>query len=97
MMDGLLSFLLFAGVFYFMMRYGCGAHMIHGHGNHDDSHDEGGIVKYIDPVCDKEVDVEQGYGKMHQGMLYRFCSRNCLDKFDADPESYLNKKHGETQ
>ena len=30
-MDGFLSFLLFAVLFYVMMRFGCGAHMVHGH------------------------------------------------------------------
>lgn len=35
-MEGLLSLLLFAGLFYFMMRCGCGAHMVHGHGGHAD-------------------------------------------------------------
>lgn len=86
-MDGLLSLLLFAGLFYLMMRFGCGAHMIHGHhGSHAD-HQE---VKHIDPVCGMEVAVDQGYGKMHKGHLYRFCSRNCLDKFEAEPERYLN-------
>lgn len=34
-MPGLISFLLFAAVFYFMMRFGCGAHMVHGHGDSD--------------------------------------------------------------
>ena len=34
-MPGLLSFLLFAGFFYMMMRFGCGAHMVHGHGGHE--------------------------------------------------------------
>jgi len=33
-MEGLFSLLLFAGFFYFMMRFGCGAHMVHGHGRH---------------------------------------------------------------
>jgi len=95
-MDGLLSFLLFAGLFYFMMRHGCGAHMIHGHDDHSHSHGSND-EKHIDPVCDMEVNVEQGYGKMYQGSLYRFCSRSCLDKFDANPEHYLNKEQGETQ
>ena len=27
-MEGLFSFLLFAGLFYFMMRHGCGAHIV---------------------------------------------------------------------
>jgi len=35
-MDRLLSFLLFAVFFYLMMRFGCGAHMVHGnHGGHN--------------------------------------------------------------
>ena len=33
-MEGLFSLLLFAAFFYFMMRFGSGAHMIHGHGGH---------------------------------------------------------------
>ena len=34
-MSGLGSLLLFAAFFYFMMRFGCGAHMVHGHGGHE--------------------------------------------------------------
>ena len=30
-MDRIISFLLFAALFYFMMRFGCGSHMVHGH------------------------------------------------------------------
>ena len=30
-MEGLGSLLFFAALFYFMMRFGCGAHMVHGH------------------------------------------------------------------
>jgi len=98
-MEGLGSFLLFAALFYFMMRFGCGSHMTHGHGGHDhsssntsDSGYDDGTGKYVDPVCDMEVETEQGYGKMYQGTLYRFCSRNCLDKFDNEPERYINKQ-----
>jgi YHS domain-containing protein len=95
-MEGLGTFLLFAALFFFMMRFGCGSHMMHGRGGHDHSkggadHDTGTPQKYIDPVCDVAVETEQGYGKMYQGTLYRFCSRSCLDKFDNDPERYLNK------
>jgi hypothetical protein len=33
--EGLLSLLFFAGLFFLMMRFGCGAHMAHGgHGDH---------------------------------------------------------------
>lgn len=92
-MDGLLSFLLFAGIFYFMMRFGCGAHMIHGHHG---KNDQKGTSNHIDPVCGMEVDVEKGYGKMYEGNLYRFCSRDCLDKFEAEPGKYLKPQgdHG---
>lgn len=87
-MEGLLSLLIFAGLFYVMMRFGCGAHMAHGkHAGHSG---KSGAAKYIDPVCGMEVEIEQGYGKMHEGELYRFCSRNCLDKFDADPDRYIH-------
>ena len=88
-MDGLLSLLIFAGIFYLMMRFGCGSHM--GYGKHGgDTRQGGGSVKHIDPVCGMEVDMEQGYGKMHEGQLRRFCSRSCLDKFEADPDRYIN-------
>ena len=88
-MDGLLSFLIFAGIFYFMMRFGCGAHMIHGHHGKSDQKDSS---KHIDPVCGMEVNVEKGYGKRHEGDLYWFCSRNCLDKFEAEPGKYLKQQ-----
>ncbi len=94
-MEGLLSFLIFAGLFYFMMRFGCGAHMIHGHhGKHQDNE----INKHTDPVCGMEVDTDKGYRKMYAGNLYRFCSRNCLDKFEAQPERYIEqeKHHGDS-
>ncbi len=93
-MEGLGSLLLFAILFFIMMRWGCGAHMMHGHGSHDDSHGDDKGAKYIDPVCSMEVETKKGYGKMHEGTLYRFCTRSCLDKFDANPEIYLNKKEG---
>lgn len=88
-MEGLLWFVIFGGLFYVMMRYGCGAHMVHGHGEHAGhaahGSDEG---ESIDPVCGMTVAVDQGYGKMLHGTFYRFCSRNCLDRFEADPEKY---------
>lgn len=69
-----------------MMRFGCGAHMAHGHHSHSKLDKAQAI---IDPVCGKVVDQKQGYGKLHQGELYRFCSKTCLDEFDLHPEKYL--------
>ncbi len=92
-MDGLLTLLIFGGLFYLMMRFGCGAHRVHGHGEQG-AQGTGG--KHVDPVCGMEVEVDKGYGKMYEGTLYRFCSRSCLDKFDADPDRYLGAEKGET-
>lgn len=91
MMDGFLTFLIFGALFYVMMRFGCGAHMVHG--RHEEHHPEGTPDNmHTDPVCGKHVDPEEGYGKMHGGRLYRFCSRQCLDAFDAEPDRYVNDK-----
>jgi len=90
-MDGLFSLLLFAVFFYVMMRFGCGAHMVHGgHGGHGSHTTSGG--DNTDPVCGMQVPADSGYAKVHLGKQYRFCSRNCLDKFDADPQQYLGKE-----
>ena len=95
-MDGLLTFLLFAGFFYLMMRFGCGAHMVHGHG-HEHGAVGGDDKKHVDPVCGMGVPPSEGYGKMYEGRLYRFCSRNCLDKFEAEPSQFLGeRKEGTT-
>jgi YHS domain-containing protein len=99
-MEGLLSLLLFAAFFYFMMRFGCGAHMVHGHAGHG-GHGERGehgthaeTSRAVDPVCGMEVSAGQGYTKMHAGREYRLCSRVCLDKFDANPERYASALGG---
>ncbi len=84
-MDGLFTFLIFAVIFYLLMRYGCGAHMVHGHGGSHSHQDE-----YDDPVCGMKVKQDEGYGKTYQGVAYRFCTRSCLDKFDANPEQYIH-------
>ena len=90
-MDGFLSFLLFAGLFYVMMRFGCGAHMAHGHRRKHRSGDANGD-KHVDPVCGKKLSPTEGYGKMDADHLYRFCSRQCLDVFEANPDRYQMKR-----
>jgi len=81
-MEEWISFIIFAGLFYLMMRYGCGSHMIHGkHQSHN--------KQDMDPVCGMSIDPDKGYGKMYKGNLYRFCSRNCLDQFEIDPGKYV--------
>ncbi len=91
-MDSLLGFLLIAGLFFLMMRHGhgCGAHGGHGGhggGGHKGTADPG----HRDPVCGHNVDPQEGYGRMFEGRLYRFCSRSCLDRFDEAPGRYTSE------
>ncbi len=79
------------------MRFGCGAHMVHGgHGKHGEHGGPGGSdAKHVDPVCGMDLDPQQGYGKMFEGELYRFCSRECLDQFEDEPAKFLRKVEAE--
>ena len=46
----------------------------------------------VDPVCGMSVDPAKAAGKFeYKGTTYYFCSLHCLNKFSADPQSYLNK------
>jgi YHS domain-containing protein len=93
-MEGLFSLLLFAASFYLMMRLGCGAHMVHGHGGHH-GHERGSAgAGATDPVCGMAVAPGTGYTKVHEGRQYPFCSRKCLDKFEANPEQSLTQAGG---
>lgn len=91
-MDRIISFLLFAAFFYLMMRFGCGAHMVHGH-RHSGSgrHPHGGpdAVSSRDPVCGMEVAPDKGYAEIYAGASYRFCSKKCLEKFDQNPSQFV--------
>lgn len=94
----LLWFLLWAGLFVVMMRFGCGTHMAHaghgspietgGHGDTPTSRSGARETTALDPVCGMPVPVDQGYAEVYQGRLLRFCSRRCLDTFDAAPHRY---------
>jgi YHS domain-containing protein len=86
----MVSLLLVAGFFYFMMRFGCGAHMVHGGGH--GGHPTGASAR--DPVCGMDVAPDQGYSKTHAGREYRLCSRPCLDKFEASPDRYVTVEGG---
>ncbi len=86
-MDGLLGLLIFGVLFFVMMRYGCGAHIMHGgHGSHGDHGDAQAGGK--DPVCGMDVAPDKGYSMAWGGRMFRFCSRSCLEKFEAGPEKF---------
>ena len=103
-MSGLLSFLLFGALFFVMMRFGCGAHAGHGgHGGHSPQRDREGdqavaasshhaLDAGVDPVCGMKVEPGTGYASVYRGETLRFCSRECLDKFEAQPERYFGAR-----
>ena len=102
-MEGLVTFLLFAGLFYFLMRFGCGAHAVHGHGGGHGGHTgHGGQgedatqqgAPGVDPVCGMTVSLGKGYSVTHAGRDYRLCSRTCLDKFESNPGQYASAHGG---
>ena len=93
-MQSLIYFLVVAGLFLFMMRFGCGAHVM-GHGRHHGrsgrSNDEGQQqppARATDPVCGMTVETASAKPSLHQGRAYYFCSTTCRDKFEASPQAY---------
>ncbi len=95
-MSGTLSFLLFAIFFFVMMKFGCGSHVAHGHHKQAKNEDTPPSPA-IDPVCGMEVNENEGYGKLEEGILYRFCSKDCLDQFDSQPQQYKQSTKSEVK
>jgi YHS domain-containing protein len=86
--------LLWGGLFFIMMRYGCGAHMMGGHGGHS-GHTSGNAK---DPVCGMDVDPRKATAAAaHEGKTYYFCSTSCRNKFEQAPEKYLASPQNDGQ
>ncbi len=87
----LLSFLLWGGLFFLMIRFGCGAHMMGGHGHHG-GHGKPGDTpegQAKDPVCGMAVDRDKSTAaSVCRGKTYYFCSASCRDKFEKEPAKY---------
>jgi len=92
----ILYFLLLAGLFFVMMRYGCGAHIM-GHGHHSgagsDDHGDANLRwvapdRAVDPVCGMTVQTAGAKSAVYDGHVYYFCSQDCRAKFEATPASY---------
>jgi Cu+-exporting ATPase len=50
-------------------------------------------VKVVDPVCGMKILPEKAAGKQeYEGQTYYFCGQSCLDKFKANPASFLASK-----
>ena len=77
-MESIIYFLFWAGLIFIMMRFGCGSHVM-GHGKSGASRGEpSGSVQ---PRTAKSA--------VHDGHVYYFCSRECRERFEAAPDSYL--------
>ncbi len=45
-----------------------------------------------DPVCKMDVDEKSAVAKSeYKGVTYFFCAKSCKEKFDKEPEKYLEK------
>ena len=98
--QNVLYFLLWAGLFFVMMRFGCGSHVMgHGHHHHDGSDPNAGRsplsggpwqtpAQDVDPVCGKTVDTATAKSAVYRGQVYHFCSQDCRERFEVTPESY---------
>ena len=99
-MQTLVYFLVWGAFIFFMMRFGCGAHVMgHVHSRrHDGEKPNASITvggaswtppaKNIDPVCGMTVETAGAKSTVHDGRVYYFCSQNCREKFEASPQSY---------
>ena len=50
------------------------------------------VTQATDPVCEMKVSLTSPFQHTHAGEKYYFCSKYCVDKFQAAPATYLDKK-----
>jgi len=100
-METLLYFVIWAGLIFLMMRFGCGAHVTgknaaKGVGEQRGSEQGGGALRWIapprasDPVCGKTVATATAKPSVFDGDVYYFCSRECREVFEAAPHIYVH-------
>jgi YHS domain-containing protein len=52
----------------------------------------GGMTLVVDPVCDMEIEQDAAEATLeYLGEVFYFCSENCKEAFEEDPESYLEE------
>src|SRR3974390_913711 len=90
-------FLLWAGMFAVMMRFGCGAHVMGHRGSRgsNTSSDDGSASSdsVTDPVCRMTVQKTVAKSALYQERPYYFCSSACRDKFEASPQTYASSSN----
>jgi len=51
-----------------------------------------------DPVCGMQIDEKKATAtSMHNGERYAFCSQDCKNKFDLNPDRYSQVKQQQPQ
>ena len=53
---------------------------------------KGVAMKVTDPVCKMTIEDKDAATSVYKGVTYYFCSKNCKDKFDSDPENFITVK-----
>lgn len=106
--QNVLYLLIWALLFFVMMRFGCGAHVMgHGHQHGGGSSGTGTDARWTapanatDPVCGMTVGTANAKSTVHDGHAYFFCSQDCRDKFERNPAAYAktsdaSARHPET-
>ena len=100
--QAVIYFLLWAGLFALMLRFGCGGHIMgnrHGHDPRGDGSDAGDPIRresrlVVDPVCGKTIGTRDSKSAFYEGKPYYFCSAVCREKFEAGPEKYAGAISG---
>ena len=61
--------------------------------HHDHHHADQELAAAIDPVCGMKVKREPARHRFeYRGQEYLFCSARCRERFQADPENFLQPK-----
>lgn len=96
-MENLIYFLVWAAAIFLMMRFGCGAHVAgHSRSRGNARNRTSSELRWIapesdiDPVCGKTVQTNNAKSAVHDGRVYYFCSRDCRERFEAAPQTYLS-------
>ena len=101
-MSTVLYLLFWAGLFFVMMRFGCGAHIMgHGHhGRHSHENEAGDGLREpgmaVDPVCGMEVATPGAKSSLYRGKAFYFCSATCRDKFEQTPQQWAGAEPPQT-
>lgn len=96
-MENLIYFGVWAAVIFFMMRFGCGAHVMGGH-SHGSEKEKSQQLRWEapeqdrDPVCGKTVHTSTAKSAVHDGSVFYFCSRECREMFEAAPALYTGEE-----